>query len=152
MEIAEAVIFIGVQGSGKTSYYRERFFDTHVRISLDMLRTRAREEILFAACLQARQSFVIDNTNVRVLDRARYIPKARAAGFRVHAYCFRTSLQDAMRRNSQRKIQQKVPTAAVAATFKKLEMPTLEEGFDGIFMVELNCEGQFVLGAEGAVD
>jgi predicted kinase len=152
MEIPEAAIFVGVQGSGKTSYYRERFFNTHVRISLDVLRTRPREHILFTACLQARQSFVIDNTNPLARDRARYILQARAAGFRVDAYCFQTSLQDAIRRNNQRKLQQKIPAAAVAATFKKLEKPTLEEGFDRIFIVELNPEGQFVLCAEGAVD
>jgi predicted kinase len=28
----EAVLFIGIQASGKTTFYRERFFDTHVRI------------------------------------------------------------------------------------------------------------------------
>ena len=36
----EAVIFVGIQGSGKSSYYKERFFRTHFRINLDMLRTR----------------------------------------------------------------------------------------------------------------
>lgn len=38
----EAVIFVGVQASGKTMFYYERFFDTHIRLSLDMLKTRAR--------------------------------------------------------------------------------------------------------------
>ncbi len=36
----EAVVFCGIQGSGKTSFYRERLLATHVRISLDLLRTR----------------------------------------------------------------------------------------------------------------
>jgi len=36
----EAVIFVGLQAAGKSTFYRERFFDTHVRINLDMLRTR----------------------------------------------------------------------------------------------------------------
>jgi predicted kinase len=58
----EAVIFIGIQGSGKSSFFRERFFDSHVRINLDMLRTRRREELLVSACLQGGQPFVIDNT------------------------------------------------------------------------------------------
>lgn len=31
----EAVIFVGIQASGKTSFYLERFFETHVRISRD---------------------------------------------------------------------------------------------------------------------
>ena len=32
----EAIIFTGLQGSGKSSVYRERFFTTHMRISLDL--------------------------------------------------------------------------------------------------------------------
>jgi hypothetical protein len=38
----EAIIFIGVQATGKSSYFRDRFFGTHVRISLDLLKTRHR--------------------------------------------------------------------------------------------------------------
>src|ERR1700732_5119448 len=79
----EAVILVGVQGSGKTSFYRERFFDSHIRISLDMLRTRRRERLLFAACHEAKQPFVIDNTNPLPSDRSQYIAPARAIGFRV---------------------------------------------------------------------
>ena len=39
----EAVLLIGIQGSGKTTFYRERFADTHAHISLDVLKTRGRE-------------------------------------------------------------------------------------------------------------
>jgi len=31
----ELVVFTGLQGSGKTSFYRERFATTHVHISKD---------------------------------------------------------------------------------------------------------------------
>jgi predicted kinase len=34
----EAVIFVGIQGSGKSTFYNERFVDTHIRINLDMLK------------------------------------------------------------------------------------------------------------------
>src|ERR1700739_644987 len=98
----EAIIFVGVQGSGKTTFYRQRFFDTHARISLDILPTRHCEPLLFAACLAAQQSFVIDNTNPLPSDRARYTAPARNAGFRIIAYFFETPLADAIRRNKQR--------------------------------------------------
>jgi predicted kinase len=139
----EAVLFIGVQGSGKSTFYHERFFRTHVRINLDMLRTRQREQILLNACIEARQSFVIDNTNALESDRARYIPLARASGFRVIAYFFETTLADAIRRNNQRSGKQKVPTAALAATFRKLQPPRWEEGFDAIYTITLSSENIF---------
>ena len=140
-----AVIFVGVQGSGKTTFYKERFADTHVRISLDMLRTRRREELLLDACLQGKQSFVIDNTNPLPSDRARYIGPARAAGFRVVAYYFETSLQDAIRRNNQREGKKRIPIAAVVGTFKKMQSPTLAEGFDAVYVVTISPEDSFAV-------
>lgn len=141
----EAVIFVGVQGSGKSTFYRERFFDTHVRINLDMLKTRHREQLLFDACLAAKQSFVVDNTNPLPADRARYVNSARAAGFRVVAYFFATPLGEALRRNNLRKLKQKVPAVAVAGTFKKLQPPTPQEGFDEIHSVELTPDNLFLV-------
>src|SRR6202040_2322035 len=114
--LMEAVIFVGVQGSGKSTFYRERFFDTHVRINLDMLRTRHREQLLLAACLAGKHALVIDNTNPLPSDRARYIGPAREAGFRVVAYFFATSLADAIRRNKERAGKQRIPVPAIAGT------------------------------------
>lgn len=145
----EAVILVGIQGSGKTTFYRERFFNTHVRISLDMLRTRHREQVLFRACLGAKQPFVIDNTNPLPSDRARYVGDARAAGFRVVAYYFETSLQDAMRRNSQRRGKEKIPPVALAGTLKKLQPPTLLEGFNEVYTVTISSEGKFHVRTSG---
>jgi len=79
----EAVIFIGIQASGKSSFYRERFFNTHVRINLDMLKTAHRQQVLLDACLASKQPFVIDNTNATIAKRSMFISAAKAAGFRV---------------------------------------------------------------------
>jgi predicted kinase len=143
----EAIIFIGVQASGKSTFYRQRFFDTHVRLSLDMLRTRQREQLLFTACLEAKQPFVIDNTNPLPADRARYIERARACDFRVVAYFFLTSLQDAIRRNRRRAGKQQVPVAAIVGTFRKLRPPALEEGYDAMYTVTTAAEDAFVVHA-----
>ena len=47
----EAVIFIGIQGAGKSTFFQQRFFDTHVRINLDMLKTRYREQVFLQGIL-----------------------------------------------------------------------------------------------------
>jgi predicted kinase len=39
----EAVLFMGIRASGKSTFYQERFSCTHVRINLDMLKTRINE-------------------------------------------------------------------------------------------------------------
>ena len=78
----EAVIFIGLQASGKSSFYRDRFINTHIRLNLDMLKTRHREKLLFHACLEAKQPVVIDNTNPSKSDRLRYIPLGKEHQFK----------------------------------------------------------------------
>ena len=66
----EAILFIGIPAVGKSTFYQERFFTTHVRINLDMLKTRAREFLLIHACLAGKQPFVVDNTNTLIRERA----------------------------------------------------------------------------------
>lgn len=142
----EAVIFIGIQACGKTSFYRERFFSTHVRINLDMLRTRHRERLLFEACLAAKQSFVVDNTNASHAERARYLASSRAAGFRVIGYCFRSNILDALRRNNTRADVARVPDEGIYATHNRLQLPKHHEGFDKLFYVRIDeASNQFIV-------
>ncbi|MBV9937701.1 MAG: AAA family ATPase [Acidobacteriaceae bacterium] len=141
----EAVIFIGVQGSGKSTFYREQFFDRYVRISLDLLRTRHRQQRFLEVCLATQQRFVIDNTNSKVTERAPYIAASKAARFRVTGYFFQTLLGDALRRNAQRTGKQFVPVRGIISTFKRLQKPTLDEGFDQLHAVTINSENRFVV-------
>jgi predicted kinase len=141
----EAVIFIGIPGSGKTTFFRERFFDGYMRISKDLLRTRHREQVFLHACLSTQQRFVVDNTNVLAAERRLYIPQARAANFRVIGYIFDTSLKDALRRNAQRQGKAIVPAAGVIAKYKRWQRPESNEGFDELFSVSIDRESKFVI-------
>jgi len=141
----EAVIFIGIQGAGKTTFYRERLAQTHVRISLDVLKTRHREREVLRTCLAGRQSFVVDNTNVRVAERAVYIEAAKQAGYAVTGYFFDSAPRDALRRNAQRTGKEKIPPAGVFGTWKRLERPRIEEGFDQLWIVSRDDSDRFVV-------
>lgn len=141
----EAVFLIGVQGSGKTSFYRERFFDTHMRISRDMLKTRDREALLIGACFAARQAFVLDNTNLVAAERAPYVTRAKAAGYRTIAYWLRVEIRAAIARNSKRTDKKPLPVPALLRSHKLLEPPTVSETFDKIFVVTLDKERNFVV-------
>ena len=141
----EAVIFFGIQASGKSSFYRERFFDTHLRINLDMLGTRNRETILMRACIEAKQPFVVDNTNPTVEERARYIEPAHSGGFRVCGYYFDSPVGETLARNSRRTGKARVPEKGVIGTRKRLRSPGYEEGFDEIYRVLIDEAGSFVV-------
>jgi predicted kinase len=129
----EAIVLCGVQGSGKTTLYRDRFLDTHVRVSMDLLRTRHRESEFLRLCLETRQPFVVDNTNPTPADRRRYVEPARAAGFRVVGYLVDVDDAEALGRNAERAGRARVPAAGVVGTARRLQRPTLEEGFDELW-------------------
>jgi predicted kinase len=137
----EAIIFTGLQASGKSSFYKERFFDTHLRINLDMLRTRNRERLLLQACLSMKQPFVVDNTNPTAADRARYVEPARLARFHVVAYYFQPDVQGSRARNDLRTGKARVPVGAIYGTARRLQPPAWEEGFDAIYDVWVVADG-----------
>jgi predicted kinase len=143
----QTIILTGLQASGKSSFYRQRFFNTHIRINLDMLRTRKREATLLRACLEARQPFVVDNTNPTAAERARYIQPARDAGFSLVGYYFLPDPTACLARNASRPAEERVPPQAIWATLKKLQPPSLSEGFDALYSVLVAPGGQFLVEA-----
>ena len=139
----QLIIFTGVQASGKSTFYKHYFYDTHLRINLDMLKTRRRENILFEAALRSKTKMVIDNTNMTIYDRERYIQRAKDADFDVVSFYFETDLESTLHRNTQREGKANIPEVGVRATLKKLEVPSLDEGFNEIFKVKIVGNGEF---------
>ncbi|QDT95253.1 AAA family ATPase [Gimesia aquarii] len=140
----EAVVFMGLPASGKSSFYKERFFSTHVRINLDLLKTRHRELLLLEACLQTKQRFVIDNTNPTRADRSRYIKAAKTARLDVVGYYFQSVIEECLKRNEIRSETERVHDVAVLSIATKLELPSFDEGFDQLFYVQIKS-GEFVI-------
>lgn len=141
----EAVIFIGLQASGKSSFFRDRFFRTHVRINLDMLKTRHRERRLLDVCLETKQPFVVDNTNPTAADRLPYIRAAKAAGFRVVGYFFQSRIADCKARNDARSEAERIPLPGLLGTHARLEVPSRTEGYDELWFVRIADTGGFVV-------
>lgn len=141
----EAILFIGIQGSGKSSFFKEHFFNTHIRINLDMLKTRHRESLFIDACLEGKQPFVIDNTNPTVEDRAKYISAASEKGFRVVGFYFSAKLQDALERNSLREGKTRISDKGIRATYSRLQLPSFDEGFNELYYVHINEENKFIV-------
>ena len=131
----QLALLIGLQATGKSAFCARRFADTHVRLNMDMLRTRHRERLLLDACLAAKQPVVLDNTNPTAAERARYVLPARAAGFRVTGYYFAADVDLCVRRNEARPPGRRVPPAGLFGTLGRLERPTFAEGFDELYYV-----------------
>jgi predicted kinase len=142
----QAVIFIGIQGSGKSTFYERRFASTHLRISMDLAGTRAREQRLVEACLASGREFVVDNTNATAANRKQYILPAKAAGWRVIGYFFVPDVKAALERNSRRTGKAKIPVPGIYRTAKVLEPPSYGEGFSELYEVRVADE-EFIVNA-----
>lgn len=130
------VIMIGIQGSGKSTFYQKYLKEEYIRINLDTLKTRHREQLLMHRCIEDGRNFAIDNTNPTKADRQRYIPLAKEAGYRIIGYFMESKLQPCIERNNQRTGNAKIPAAAIAATSNKLQIPGYGEGFDELYYVK----------------
>ncbi len=138
------IIFIGLQATGKSSFYLEKFYQTHIRLNLDMLKTRHREKILFEACLLAKQPLVIDNTNPTIEDRQKYIDKLKENRFKITGYYFESNLSECLARNQQRLGKAKIPEVGVKATYRKLQLPDYNQGLDCLYYVKIRS-GEFIV-------
>ena len=130
------VIMMGIQGSGKSTFYHSHLVGDFVHINLDSLKTRYQERLAIEQCIQQGRNYAVDNTNPTREDRQRYISAAKNAGYRIVGYFMESKLQSCIQRNNQRSGSARIPAKAIAATSNKLQMPSYEEGFDEIYFVK----------------
>jgi predicted kinase len=145
----DMLIFIGLQASGKSTFYRTHFGATHAYISKDLLRNNKRparrQQQLIEEALQAGRSVVIDNTNPTREDRAPLIALGHQYDAQVVGYYFETQVKRSIERNNLRMGKERVPPVAIFATLKRLVPPTYEEGFDQIYCVHSKENFEFEL-------
>jgi predicted kinase len=137
--VLELIVFVGLPGAGKTTYYRAHFAATHAHVSKDLMpnarRRDDRQQREIEASLAAGKSVVVDNTNPTPAIRAPLIAMGRRHGARIVAVYFEIDVRTAIMRNRQREGRERVPDVAIFATKKKLVPPSLAEGFDEVQVI-----------------
>src|SRR2546421_10193198 len=102
----ELIVLIGLQGSGKTTFYRTHFAATHEHVSKDVLRNTKnpsrRQAQLIDEALRAGRSVVVDNTIPTVAERAALINLGREYGVQIIGYYFASQAHRSLERNRQR--------------------------------------------------
>lgn len=125
------VVLVGIPGAGKT-WVAESLFTSHVRISIDQLKRRSRndEDNLLIRTMREGRDVVVDTANVTISKRRRYLRFARKFGYTTFAVVVDTSIDLALARNQVR--ERKVPEGAVWSYAKQLQWPTKAEGFKDV--------------------
>jgi predicted kinase len=151
-EPPEVVLLIGLPGAGKTTFFRERFTNSHEHVSRDLVRrTRASQPAqqlqMVERALSQGRSVVVDNTHPRRADRAPYLVLARRLGARVIGYHFDEPAKACLARNRGRSGEARVPPVAIFTAAKRMEPPSPDEGFDALYRVTVTPGGGFVVEA-----
>ncbi|HLJ74904.1 MAG TPA: ATP-binding protein [Thermoanaerobaculia bacterium] len=138
----ELVIFVGLPGAGKSTYYAAHFAQTHLQVSKDLMlnahRRDDKQTLAVEKALDDGKSVVIDNTNPSRDVRAPLIALGKRHNARIIACYFECSVRAAIVRNRQRQGKGRVPDVAIFTTQKKLQPPLPEEGFDEVHVID--CE------------
>lgn len=104
--VPELVVFVGLQASGKSTFFRERFAATHEHVSKDLFpnnRNRNRRQArLVGEALAAGTSVIVDNTNPTVEERRALLELGRRHGARVVGYYFGSEVRRCVERNRRR--------------------------------------------------
>lgn len=143
----DLVVLTGLQGSGKSTFYRARFAETHAHVSRDLFRNARdpaeRQRRLVEAAAREGRSVVVDNTNARREDREALVALARALGMRPVLYWFPPDVRASLARNAAREGRARVPPVAIHATARRLAVPGPSEGFDAVYEVAASPDGGF---------
>jgi predicted kinase len=137
------VILIGLQASGKTTFYEQYLKDSCEHISLDILHTRNKERQAVEGCITRGVSFAVDNTNPTIAERQKYIQAAHAAGYQVIGCYLKSGISECALRNRAREDKAKVPDVAIYSTSNKLQLPSVSEGFDRLYYVSVSPGSMF---------
>jgi len=135
----EMIILIGLQASGKSTFFRDFFAATHEHISKDQMRNIKhrgnRQAQLIEEALQKGRAVVIDNTNPTIEDREPLIRLGRMYDAEISGYYFESQARQCLERNRLREGKARVPDVAIYVTASKLVRPSYKEGFDRLFSV-----------------
>ncbi|WP_191873927.1 ATP-binding protein [Streptomyces filipinensis] len=144
----EVAVLVGLQASGKSTFYAQCLSDRYALVSKDLFprgarNKQVRQQRLVAEHLAAERPVAVDNTNPSPQEWAPLIEVAHIHGATVTAYWFPPDVAGSLRRNAVREGRERVPDVGVLATLKRLRKPSRSDGFDGVREVRFDGRGGF---------
>ena len=143
-------IMVGMPGSGKShiANYLAKMLNCEI-VSSDDKRAEwygnaedqshnkelfARIDKLVSNLLAEGKSVILDATNISRKSRRRFLLKGKQHNIETVAIVVHTPIEIAKVRNFQR--DRKVPESVIERQYQNFQMPTKEEGFDSVFVID----------------
>ncbi len=142
----EMIIFTGIPGSGKSTFYKQNFQDTHVLVSKDLMGNKNKphkQRVQIEEALKESKSIVVDNTNVTKEIRAELIELGKQYSAKIIGYYFESIPRYCLYLNSLRTGKAKVPDVVIYKFNSQLEPQKYSEGFDELFFVRIDSWSDF---------
>ena len=131
MKQIEYVLMIGVALSGKTTYRKANF--NYEVIALSYFNNNRKKELEYIEkCLKDGRSIIVDDTNLTVSIRKQHIDLAKKFNAKVRGIFMNTST--ALLEQRQKRRRDSIPLSVIYKQIKELEVPTMEEGFEGLIV------------------
>ncbi len=146
--VLDMAVFVGLQASGKSTFYEQRLAGRYALVSKDLFPRSARNKQqrqirLVEEALTAGESVAVDNTNPSPQEWEPLVALGHVLGATVTAYWFPPDVPGSLRRNAAREGRDRVPDVGVHATLKRLRKPSLSDGFDAVLEVRFDGHGGF---------
>jgi predicted kinase len=135
----EIIILMGLQASGKSTFYRTHFAVTHEHVSKDLLlksKVQIQAEYI-ERDFQEQRSVVVDNTNATIQDRLSLIDLGRRYEVTIIGYYFQPDISSSRKHNKLRTGKAQVPEKAIFITAHKFTPPSYDEGFDRLYYIRI---------------
>ena len=117
------VIFVGIAGSGKSTFYKNYLSEKYLWINQDELGTKAKVEKKIREAITFNRNYIIDKMNNKLADRIEYITQAKQNNYKCYIVYF---IRDGRANNKRR--QKPVSDIVYHSYFKNLTPPSELEG------------------------
>lgn len=152
-------LIVGTPGAGKSTYLKEKNYvtESHITISRDAIRFSIvkEDEEYFSHEKEVYNEFIkqiknalkfykeiyVDATHLNERSRARILRSLGTSieNIEINAIAVRTSLNRCIEQNEQRKgTRAYVPPKVIETMYSQLTLPSKEEGFEHIYIIENN--------------
>jgi bifunctional polynucleotide phosphatase/kinase len=150
----EMIIMVGLPGSGKSTFIEMNILndygEMYERVSGDELKTESKMLKKTKEILTLSKNPIIDATNISKKKREVFIHLGKEKGINIRCIILKKNLETVLEQNQKRNAQidlllkeennrenkKKVPNVAIYTCNKKMEEPSLEEGFNDILIIE----------------